>query len=103
MADDPLAIAISGCHSPPPPLLYTREKNRQIFLGKRIDPVHFKLATKGFGMLKWILAAMILLTVYLLDQDAKHEFMRECQDNGVSRFACMALWRGNSVYPGGLR
>jgi hypothetical protein len=54
-------------------------------------------------MWKWILAVMILLAVYLLDRDARREFMRECQDNGVSRFACMALWRGNSVYPGGLR
>jgi hypothetical protein len=54
-------------------------------------------------MLKYVLAAMILLAVYLLDQAAEREFMRECQDHGVSRFACMALWRGNSVYPGGLR
>lgn len=57
-------------------------------------------------MLKWILAAMILLTVYLLNLDAEQEFMRECQDNRVPHYACVALWRGGAgitIYPGGLR
>ena len=57
-------------------------------------------------MLKFALAAMILLAVYLLDQAAEQEFMRECQDNRVPHYACVALWRGGAgitIYPGGLR
>jgi hypothetical protein len=57
-------------------------------------------------MLKFALAGMALLTLYLLDLDARSEFMRECQDNRVPHYACVALWRGGAgvtIYPGGLR
>ena len=57
-------------------------------------------------MLKFALAGVALLTLYLLDLDAKSEFMRECQDNRVPHYACVALWRGGAgitIYPGGLR